>query len=141
MYTTITDIKNGVTILKQKENKFTKVPLIPKYKFNYYTRKWRTKYMVQAMSKCIKYVDFYKENKDILVKGAKNIMKAMSIHRQIKENCMKEYRERLRNSKNTAREEYQWNSFTKQPRSIKIKNRHNLMECIGWKLTQRCFQK
>ena len=89
--------RNGAAILKHGENKFTKVPLIPKYKFNYYTRKWRTEYMVQTMSKSIKYIDFYKENRDILVKGGKNIIKAMRIHLQIKENAMKEYRERLRN--------------------------------------------
>ena len=112
--------RNGIAILKHGENKFTKVPLIPKYKFNYYTRKWRTEYMVQTMSKSIKYVDFYKENRDILVKGGKNIMKAMRTHRQIKENAMKEYRERLRNNMNPTTEEYQCNSFTKQPRSIKI---------------------
>ena len=97
--------RNGVAILKHGEYKYTKVPLIPKYKFNYNTRKWRTEYMVQTISKSIKYVDFYKDNRDILVKGGKNIMKAMRTHRQIKENAMKEYRERLRNSMNLTTEE------------------------------------
>ena len=76
--------------------------------------------MVQTMPKSIKYIDFYKENRDILVKDGKNIMKAKRMHRQIKENAMKEYRERLKNSKNPITEEYQCNPFTKQPRSIKI---------------------
>ena len=31
--------KNGVAVLKQN-NSYIKVPLIPKYKFNHYTRKW-----------------------------------------------------------------------------------------------------
>ena len=110
--------RNGIAILKHGENKFTKVPLIPKYKFNYYRRKWRTEYMVHHVK--IKYIDFYKECREILVKGGKNILKAMRIHQQIKENTMKEYREKLRNRKNTTTEEYQLNSFTKQPRSIKI---------------------
>ena len=50
--------RNGIAILKHGENKFTKVPPIPKYKFNYNTRKWRAEYMVQTMSKSIKYINF-----------------------------------------------------------------------------------
>ena len=98
--------RNEEAILKQGENKLAKIPLITKYKFIYNTRKWRVEYMVQSISKSIKYIDFCEENRDILVKDGKNKMEVMKIHRQIKENAMKKYRERLRNNKNPTTEEY-----------------------------------
>ena len=53
--------KNGVAVLKQN-NSYIKVPLIPKYKFNHYTRKWNWVYMIQTMTESIRYVEFYKKN-------------------------------------------------------------------------------
>ena len=42
--------KNGLAKLKIDEDKYVRVTLIPRYKYNKYTGKWTKKYFVQSMT-------------------------------------------------------------------------------------------
>ena len=85
--------KCGLTMLRSEENKYTRVPLIPLYK--YYKHKWRMVYFVRYKEETIKYTDFYEKNKNQIVMGKMNIIEAAKIHKQQKERSMIDYRERM----------------------------------------------
>ena len=88
--------KNGLAMLKEGENKFTRVPLIPKYKYDRYSRKWTTEYFVQSMTKCISFEKFLKKNINIIIYERRNIIQAKSKHGKIKKENMEEYRRKLK---------------------------------------------
>ena len=88
--------KNGLAMLKEGENKFTRVPLIPKYKYDRYSRKWTTEYFVQSMTECISFEKFLKKNINIIIYGRRNIIQAKSKHDKIKKENMEEYRRKLK---------------------------------------------
>ena len=88
--------KNGLAMLKLEENKFIRVLVIPKYKYNKYSRKWIPKYFVRSMTECITVEEFINKNSNFIIRGRENIIKAKRIHDQIKKENMKAYRIKLR---------------------------------------------
>ena len=85
--------KNELVMLKMEENKYIRVPVIPK---NKYSRKWIPKYFVQSMTECITFDEFINKNSSFIIRGRENIIKAKRIHDQIKKENMKAYRIKLR---------------------------------------------
>ena len=84
----------GVAMLKSEGNKFTRIPLIPQYKYNKKEHRWRTEYVICHKDKVIEWTRFYNEQKKSIVEGKKNIIEAIKTHKQQKENSMIEYRKR-----------------------------------------------
>ena len=41
--------KNGLAMLEINEEKYIRVPIVPRFKFNKYTRRWTKKYFIQSM--------------------------------------------------------------------------------------------
>ena len=96
--------KNGLAMLKIEENKYIRVPLIPRYRYNKYSRKWTTKYFVQSMKEWISFEQFLKNNKDTIVVGRADIVKSKIKHDQIKKENMKAYGESFRTHENDEKE-------------------------------------
>ena len=89
--------KWGLAILKNEVNKYTRVPLIPQYKYNKHEHRQTTEYFIWFKDEVIKWTDFYRDNKKNIVMGKRNIIEAVKIHKLQKERSMKEYRERMIN--------------------------------------------
>ena len=85
----------GIAIMKVEEEKYIRVPLIPRWKFNKNSRTWIKEYWVQSMEGASRYHDFYEENKACIIEGKENIIRALRLHNQIKNKNMKDYRERM----------------------------------------------
>ena len=85
----------GLAMLRSEENKYTRVPLIPLYKYYKHEHKWKMEYFVRYKEETIKYTDFYEKNKHQIVMGKRNIIETTKIHKQQKERSMKLYRERM----------------------------------------------
>ena len=84
----------GIAMMKSAEGIYTRIPLIPRWRFNKYKRTWIKEYWIHNSKGTYKYREFYKENKEFIIEGRINIIKAIRIHKQNKDRSMKEYRER-----------------------------------------------
>ena len=88
--------KNGIAMLKINPKKYNRVPVMPVYKFNRYSRKWENEFYVKQMENTIEYEKFYLDNKEQLVKGKNEIRITIKKFKEIKENNMKEYRRKIK---------------------------------------------
>ena len=74
--------KNGISMLQYGIYKYIRVSVIPRYKFNKYNRRWIKEYMVQSMEEAITYKEFIERNKQFIITGKQNIIKAIRRHQE-----------------------------------------------------------
>ena len=81
--------KNGQAMLKINKEKYLRVPIIQRFKFNKYTRRWTKKYFIQSMEEWASFEEFIGKNKDTIIEGRKNIITAKRIDDKIKKENMR----------------------------------------------------
>ena len=84
---------------KINKEKYLRVPIILRFKFNIYTRRWTKKYFIQSMEEWVSFEEFIRILKDTIIEGRKNIITAKRMQYKIKKENMRIYREKLRWSK------------------------------------------
>ena len=88
--------RNGVAMIKNGENEFTRVPIIPKYRYDKRAKRWRRKYYIQKMYETLSSEEFITQNKDKLVKGGEHIKTALRAFFMIKKKNMEVYRSNIK---------------------------------------------
>ena len=71
-------------MMKLTEEKYIRIHLIPRWKFNRYRRTWGNEYWIHNSNDIYKYRDIYEENKEFIIEGRENIIKALKLHKQSK---------------------------------------------------------
>ena len=83
-------------MIKNGENEFTRVPIIPKYRYDKRAKRWRWKYYIQKMYETLSLEEFITQNKDKLVKGGEHIKTALRAFFMIKKKNMEVYRSNIK---------------------------------------------
>ena len=88
--------RNGIAVLKLKD-KYTKIPLIPTWRFDNKKRRWIPQYKICSLEGTESFYNFYNKNTENIIHGRRNIINAIRTLNRIKAQNMIEYRKSLRN--------------------------------------------
>ena len=89
--------RNGIAVLKLKD-KYTKIPLIPTWRFDNKKRRWTPQYKICSLEGTESFYNLYNKNKENIIHGRRNIINVIRTLNRIKAQNMIEYRKSLRSS-------------------------------------------